>query len=219
MLWYNIDISGVIYTADRLISLQFMVNNPRYILKDIPCRGLETEEQEGKRLGFTGSGTQIVQNVEQVSISQFVSVLFNKGYVLVDAFQQERKHKTGNRTYNIVRFTFSLKEYATPTPEFLKIQDKMANGLKQMAENSFWKVRAFRNPFFADNKEVPEEHAVSIDLANRVPRYENGQLIMVWPRDAHGNQDRTKSRVPLAPEGELRFNGGQMIVVEVPASV
>ena len=198
---------------DRLVSMQFMVGNTKVIPKGIPSRGLVSPADLEKRKTPTGIGCQIIQNVEKINISEFVHELVSSGYQLVDAFQEERNHAEGGRTYNIVRFTFVLNEHATPSDEFLKIYQAMMSVLEEMAGNSFWKVRAFRNPFFMEGTEVEGEHAISIDLAERVPRFSgDGQLIKVWQKDAENNRIGD-SPVPLSPNGAIHFQNDQIMVV------
>lgn len=197
----------------RLVSLQFMLNNTKVIPKGIPSRGMETTENLEKRTSHASIGSLIIQNVEKIDVSALMLQLVSSGYQLVDAFQQERTHEKGGRTYNIVRFTFSVKEHATPSEEFLKIKPAMMNALYEMVTSSFWKVRAYRNPFFEKGIEVAEEYAVSIDLAERVPRFDgNGRLVSVWLKDGLGNRIGD-SPVPISPDGEIHLQDDQIKIV------
>lgn len=84
--------------------------------------------------------------------------------------------------------------------------------LEKMVESSFWKVRAYRNPFFEKGIEVAGESAISIDLAERVPRIDgSGQVIRVWLKDEADNRIGD-SPVPVTPNGEIHFDDDQIKV-------
>ena len=202
---------------DRLVTVQFSLSNRSAVPEEENLfREKETPEGLEKRSNPTGVGRQILQNVEKFNIAPIVPDLIAAGYQLVDAFAQERIHEKDpkmQRTYVMVRFVFSLNEYATPFEDFLAIRPRMMAVLQKMVDQAFWRARAYRNPFFEKGVEVANHHAISINLEARVPRFQgNGQPVVMWNKDEKGDRIGDAPE-PISPQGELHFQNGMVKAV------
>lgn len=191
----------------RLVSLQFSFSNPEAIPAGVKQRAQETVEERVERKSRT-SGTMIMEPTENCSLVEFIGELEATGYELVDAFCKERldaKDPRGRRTYHMVRFVFVHRAFVNSSEEFGKVRDAIRADLQEMCQTAFWRVRMFLNPFYQNNEETEGQHALSINLEARQPRFlPNGQPVMVWQKDENGRRVGN-SPLPLQPNHHLRL--------------
>ena len=180
----------------KLLNLQFSFSNPDAIPGGIKRVEGETPEERFTRKARYNGGTCLVEPVENVSLLQVLTDLDQAGFILVDAFYKQRLDGNG-RPYHMVRFTFCRHGHAKPSQEFLEQREVARAGLKKICAQSAWRVRAYSNPFFENEVEVPGERAVSINLEAR-------NRLKVWQRDGSGEKI---GAAPLAvqPAHQLRI--------------
>lgn len=192
---------------NKLIVLQFMIANSKVIPAGIPSK----KNVEKKETSSTGS--LILENTENVDVSTLMEELAKNNYQLVDVFQEERHHQKGGKSYFIVRFSFADGLYATPSEDFKKVRVNMLNALQRLIEMNFWKVRGFRNPFFEDGNKAKGQSVLSIDLAQRVPRFDgNGQPVLVWVKDIEGNH-LGDAPIPISPAGTVHLERDGLAII------
>lgn len=91
------------------------------------------------------------------------------GFVLYDARHQLRIHpKQANVRYQTVRFLFSRKLFGENSI-FAIHRVQIRKDLQELLNGAMWRLRAFRNPFFADGQVVADKYAASINLEARTP--------------------------------------------------
>lgn len=192
----------------RLVSLIFNFSNADAVPKRLPHREPETHEGREARHART-PGVVIIEPTANSSIERFVADLQAAGYVLVDAFYQSRpdgKDLFGKERYHSVRYTFARREHEEVSEEFVGNRAGHLEDLQSLCEKSFWRVRAFNNPFFVDG-EATEERAMNINLEVRQPRYQpNGEPVVARKRDGSGRPAKTPT--PLEPAYTLRIIDG-----------
>lgn len=191
----------------RLVTLQFSFSNPEAIPAGVKQRAQETIEERVERKSRS-SGTMVMEPTENCSVAEFIDELGAAGYELVDAFCKERldaKDPRGQRTYHTARFVFARHEFVNISEEFKKVQGAIQAEIQEMCRAAFWRVRMFLNPFYQNGEEIADQHALSINLESRKPRFlPNGQPVLVWQKDEHGRRVGD-SPLPLQPSHHLRL--------------
>jgi hypothetical protein len=151
---------------------------------------------------------------EKCSIAEFLGELETAGYEMVDAFYEERiDPKRSRKTYYMVRFVFSRREFVEISDSFKKVRDVIRIDLENICETSMWRVRSFLNPFYEDGAEVPGQHVASINLEVRQPLFEpSGAPVAIWQKDTSGRRIGN-APVLLRADYLLRVIGGDVNLV------
>ena len=190
----------------RLVALQFSFSNINIVPEILQERELDTTADRNERKAREGSGEMVIMSTENSSLVKFLNDLEASGYELVDAFYQPRVHPKNPRIlYSMVRFLFARREYVDLSDEFRKTRDVTYAELRKICEQAMWRVRAYLNPCFKDNEEVPGQHALSVNLEGRKPLFlPDGQPVVVWQKDEEGNRVGD-APLPLKPDHSLRI--------------
>lgn len=170
---------------DRLLMVQFDLNNYEALPFNLPDLGKETVEESRKRRSTAKTNavkTRLADFGQKKIFAAYVPIsLHTSGYVLVDAQHRERidRHKS-NITYHSVRYTFVRKEFEKKDDEefkkFLPYRGVHYAGLQELCELALWeKIRIYRNPFYDNGAEVPGQHAISLNLDGRKPLFESSK--------------------------------------------
>lgn len=169
----------------RLVALQFSFSNPRAIPQAVRCSETETPDERNERKSHS-SGVLVIEPTNNCSLVEFLEKLEAVGYEMVDAFYKERidaKDLRGKRRYHMVRFLFARHEFVDLSDEFKKVRENIRTALSEMCRVAMWRVRVFSNPFYEDSEEIPNQHAVSINLESRQPLFRpDGQPVTVWQK-------------------------------------
>ena len=175
----------------RLVALQFSFSNPDAILTTVRRLDRETQEEHVIRKSHS-SGIMVIEPIEKCSLVELLGDLEASGYEMVDAFYKERidaKDPRGKRSYHMVRFLFTRREFMELSDEFKKVRDAIRAELQSICETTMWRVRSFSNPFYKDGEEIPDQRAVSVNLEARTPLFRpNGQPVTVWQKDENGKR-------------------------------
>lgn len=200
----------------RLITVQFSFSN-RKIIPNLIRFERETKIESITRKA-RASGVLQIEPTERISIAEFPQDLTNAWYTMVDAFYQLRSGVSG-KAYHIVRFTFVRNNYvADVAEEFIPIRGSMHAALQEICDSAFWRVQAFKNPFFENDTPIDGQYAVSVNLEARVPFVEpSGEPVVQWKKDMDGNRLGDKP-IPIEPKGWLRLEAGQIRLL-VPTEV
>ena len=190
----------------RLVGLQFSFSNINVVPELLKELELESLEERNERKGRKSSGEMVITPTENSSLMEFLSDLEVAGYELVDAFYQPRVHPKNPRIiYHMARFLFARREHADPSEEFKGVRNAISAELLKICEQAMWRVRAYLNPFFTADEEVPGYHALSINLEGRKPVFlHDGQPVVVWQKDEEGNRVGD-TPLPLRPDYHLRL--------------
>lgn len=167
-----------------------------------------------KRPNIAGVRTESVQGFVVISPTagcdgtMFLAQLADAGYELVDGWWQVRGTFPQNRL-TIITLVFATKEFANPSDWFMGYRDRFLASFQKLLSFAFWQVRAFNNPFFQNNKQVPDQRTFCINF--NMPRWvRNGNKPAVeWERDAAGNKIGD-APVPLRPKFRLVLDADQM---------
>ena len=206
-------------TSDvRMVLMQFSFSNPNAVPDVI--RRVEPENWTGgvqRRMRSTG--VMVMEPTPSCSMLEFPAELEDQGYELVDALVQKRpdqKDRTGKAVYHAVRFTFVRREFASELSEaFQNVRGIIREELLEMCCDALWRVRAFDNPFFRDDEEVPGQRVLVVNLEARTPLFRaNGEFVTVWQKDAAGNRVGDEP-LPLEPTHHLRIVDGTVSLVPV----
>lgn len=199
----------------RLVGMQFSFSNINIVPESLKKRELESLEERNERKTREGSGEMVITLTENSSLAEFLNDLEVAGYELVDTFYQPRVHPKNPRIiYHMMRFLFARHEYADPSEEFKGVRNAISAELLKICEQAMWRVRAYLNPFFTDNEQIPGYHALSINLKGRKPLFlPDGQPVVVWQKDKEGNRVGD-APLSLRPDYHLRIdtNAIQLVV-------
>lgn len=172
----------VILNGVRLVTLQFSFSNPDAIPATVKRLDRETQNERKIRKARS-SGIMVIEPVENCSLSGFLKELEEAGYEMVDALYKERidaKDPRGERTYHMVRFLFACREFVKLSAEFKEVRKAIYSDLQGLCGNAFWRVRAFLNPFYKNDEEVPGQRAVSINFEARRPALTGDRPVTMW---------------------------------------
>jgi len=192
-----------------MIMLQFSFSNFKIVPRWVWEKSFEKWEEWKERKDNEGTGKMLISPTENCSLVKFLNEIKTAGYEMVDALYQPRtdpKDNSRKRKYHMVRFIFARREYLEELPEeFKDARENIYNELQKMCEEAMWRVRAYLNPFFQNEEEIPEQHALSINLELRKPLIQpDGKPIVVWQKD---NQDNRigDAPLPLKPDHYLHI--------------
>lgn len=159
----------------NVVFLQFSFSKADLIPRWLYDEKKEVPEQRAARKTNPTKGTEIIPCTPRVDASGIAEDLENAGFVLVDAFHQERLHGTkkdgGNpMPYHMVRFAFA-RERPAGSKVFCELLDQKAKpALHEFLKNANWRVRAYRNPSFKDGVPLEGISHISINLEVRDAR-------------------------------------------------
>lgn len=193
----------------RAVLLQFSFSNKNLIppwVYDASEKRRPTKEDGGK---------EVISATQDCSLVGFVEAFVEGNYKLVDAFTQERSYGNNPRSfYYIVGFVFVRTEFARVSESYMEFRDVIIGGLKDLCNQSFWRVRAYINPSRdKDGQEVPGLKEISINMEARKPRVDaNGELIKLWERDEKGRKVGDKP-LPLKPAFNLVLEGDEIKLI------
>ena len=192
--------------------LQFSFSNPNVIPDTVRKRKPETKTEQQQRKQRPPSGTMVITPSENTSIESFVQELIQSDYILVDAVTQKRPHpKRQNQHYYIARFVFSRKEHAKETSDFVSVRHQVQTELLNISNDAFWRIRAFKNPFFQDGGLVQGFNTLSFNFEARVPRFDSrGQAVLARKKDSQGR--KIGDPVSLEAQHELHICDGSVLL-------
>lgn len=197
----------------RLILLQFSFSNPEAVPASVRSfqREKETQEEMTIRKMAFGTGVQVLEPVQNVSLADILEDLEGADYQLVVALHQERTHpKDPRRKFQMVRFEFTRREFVYISKEFKAVRDVIRADLKEMCRTALWRVRTFLNPLYRNGEEVDGQYALSINLEARQPLSQpDGRPVMVWQKDEKGERVGNEP-LPLEPDHRLRIEDGEL---------
>ncbi len=197
----------------RLITVQFSFSNRGIIPTLLKLLERETKAQSAIRK-TRASGILQIEPTEKVSITEFPEDLLRNGYVMTDAFYQLRQFQA--KTYHTVRFTFVRHDYyvVPEIPEtFVALLGHTNAEFQKICDLAFWRVRAFKTPFFENDTPIDGQYAVIVNLEARVPLTEpSGKPVVEWKKDVDGNRIGDMA-VPIEPNGYLRVQEGQICLL------
>lgn len=202
----------------QLISLQFAFSNTN-IFPPWACWAIRDEKWNRwkERKYHEGTGEIVISPVQNCSLKEFVGELERAGYKIADALCQlrpDQKDDTRKRKYCMARFIFVREEHLEElSPEFKNALEKNRDFIQKMCEEANWRVRVFRNPFFRNGEQIPDQSAVSINLEARNPLIQpNGQPVLVWQKDGQGNRIGDMP-LPLKPDHYLHIKDGAIQLI------
>ncbi len=192
----------------QLVMLQFSFSNDKIIPAGLFKKKEETVGELASRKSSMGGKQFIDSDTDDISVSKFISDLFDAGYFLADGFSQKRSNAQG-RYYQIVQFAFA-KDTKGKSPEFLEHASK---ALLQLCSSATWKVRAYLNPFYKNKQSVNGSHVVSINLLSRNPIVDaDGNRICQWRRNEDGEKIGA-GPIPIEPKLFLRIKNDDIKIV------
>ncbi len=161
--------------AISIIVVQFSFSNPRVIPPHLPDKAMETRHQQVARKD-NPTGVQYLPSTQNVDVSTLLDEMHRLGYVLIDAFHQERPNKTAGarrycekETYHTCRFDFCHGTQAQLTVQQAICLPDWESDLLKLCQDARWQVRAFVNPLYANHEPVEGKKSVSINLESRRP--------------------------------------------------
>ena len=212
----QVDHPEVLDESVRMLLMQFSFSNPEIVPACLLKRTAETVPEYIDRKTAPITGQQFIIKTWRTDIFQLSAYgLGLAKYVLVGGFSQECPHKDSRQgTYFSVRFLFAREEFARESSEFEKVRDDVCFALDQICIEAYWRVRAYRNPFFEDRKLVEGAYAMSVNFEVREPRFgSNSDPIKVWPKDSvTGEKDKTGFKIPLPPENYLLVRDNAIVI-------
>jgi hypothetical protein len=170
--------------SDRLLFIQFDLNNYEALPFNLPNLGKETIESARRRRAanrVNAVKTKLVDLQKKIFAAYIPISLYTSGYVLVNVQHYERIDQNNKNIYfNALRYTFVRKEFERKDDEelkkFLPFRGVHYAGLQELCELVLWeKLRIYRNPFYTDGKEIPGQHAISLNLDGRKPLFESNR--------------------------------------------
>ncbi len=177
-----------------------------------------SQEKTGRKSRLNGK--LVINPTENCSILSLAKDLGMAGYELVDAFCQKHTNpKYPEDEYQVVRFTFVRKGDMKLPDDFMNARIPVLGSLREMCADTMWRVRVFLNPYYKNGDEIPDKHAISINLESRQPlRFPEGPPIMVWPKDRNGRSTKGvpgAGKVALAPDYRLCIENNVISLVKI----
>jgi len=197
-----------------MVALQFSFTNADAVPPSVMRLERETLDERSERKSYA-TGFLVIEPTEKCSIVDFLGDLESAGYELVGAFYKERidgKDLRGKRTYHMVRFLFTQKEFARPSEEFQSVRNTILEELKVVCQCAFWRVRMFSNPFYQNHEEVPGQRTLSLNFEARLPlTLPNGEPVTAWRKDERGRK-MGDAPLPLMPNRHLQIVDGVVLL-------
>lgn len=178
----------------KALYLQFSFSNENAVPKWLPWKEEETpaesKERRERKTHGTGQGICVIQPTEGCSLESLPAEIASTNFTLADAYAQPRMDPNNPRKrWYMARFVFLRKEDMTRDELGGELRENVELDLEELCILAFWRVRAFKNPYFKDQEPVPGLSAASVNLVARKPRFRpDGELILEWERDAAGNK-------------------------------
>lgn len=181
---------AVLDESVRMVMVQSAFSDPSAIPKTVRQRRKEPSEELVRKNKERVRGKQVIELVKSISLASFLDELEQAGYVLFDAFSEQRRNTRNQRPhYYMVRFSFMRKEdvESSEFEEFEKEQEILRHELWEICNLALWSAKVFRNPFFWDGKQILGQYSVCINLEAGTPH------------------PTTPNSIPLTPKGSLRI--------------
>lgn len=199
----------------RLVALQFMVSE-KY-LRATPeilqgVRETEPEPRDAREVRKVRDYTHqannmVVDPTERVTANTLVYDLLDEGYIPVDAKRQTRLNDRGGWDH-VFRFTLAKAEFVVPSEGLEERGGQLLAALLVLCEGNMWRAQAFRNPFYKDGTEVPDQVSIDVNLKARETLVDENGPVLVWQKDEAGK--RTGMKVQLDPSFTLAFLEGNV---------
>ncbi len=187
----------------RIVAFQFSFSNPDVVPDCIKRLPAETPIEAVARKTVPVPGQALIQPTEDVSLAEIPGMLEQTEYELVDAFYKPRIDQKTGKTYHMVRFVFSHRDYVNLSPEFKVVRDRIRLALNEICVQAMWRTRSFLNPFFKDGERVGGQYAMSLNFEVRKPLFlPDGQPVVMWQKDAQGKRVGT-APLPLQAKFSL----------------
>lgn len=184
---------------DRLLMVQFDLNNFEALPFRLPDKGTETKQEAIQRRAQgnrNAAGARLAEKQGKIFAVYMPVSLYENDYTLVSAEYRERVDKQRNNiTYHSVRYTFVRKAFEKKSDpsfqEFLPWRGIHCAGMQELCELAIWgKVRVYRNPFYENGVEISGQHAISINLDARKPLYETNISALTFTPDNANKPDQ-----------------------------
>lgn len=200
------------------VMVQFRFSNERAIPEGIKRKDPETREELEERVKRYPGGDWAIRSVQHCSLERLHEYLKDAGYVLVDAFSQERLDPCDidcKRREYVVRFVFMRKGIAQISEAFRKARGCAVTALSEMCNTSFWRVDVHRNPLYDDQgRKMPDQHSVCITPTAREPLFHgDGSRVTQWQRDERGRRIGN-APVPIKPKAYLYVSNGAIQIAQ-----
>lgn len=198
----------------KSLYLQFSFSNENAVPGWLPLKEEETQaeskERRERKTHGTGMSVCVIQSTEGCSLESLLDKIKAAGFTLVNAYYQPRVDPNNPwKRWFMARYIFVRNEDVT-RDELGEYREEIETGLKDLCLLAFWRVRAWRNPFFKNDEPVDGLFAASVNLEARKPRYQpNGSPIVVWQKDSAGNRVGTAPQ-PLEPTHILTIREGAL---------
>lgn len=199
----------------RLVALRFRFAS--FEALPSPLRFLIRDAKENKAQYAPTGGIMTIEPTPQCSLAGLREALESAEYQLVGVTCEEQQNtgdRTGKTVHYIAVFTFAHNQVAAIYDRtFWEMREELRALLTNICESAYWRVRTYLNPFYANGREVPGEHAVSVNLEVRQPLLgPSGTPITEWEKDAEGNRVGEAAK-PLAPKSAVHIVGSTLTLV------
>ncbi len=194
----------------RMIGFRFMFSRREFV--PVGLRNLERAYVPAKNKTCRPRSSAAIESTENCSLEGVELTL--DGYEMVDAYYEERTDSTlHNRPVHVVQFWFGRTEYAAVSREFGAVRHLLIGDFDEICTAAFWRVVGFVNPFTIGGKEVPGQHALSLNMEARHSRFQSdGSLVLQWRKDAAGKR-LGESAVPIWPDYVLKIVGNEVSLI------
>jgi hypothetical protein len=198
----------------KTLLLQFSFSNIDNVptsLWDVKSESKEESVERNKRNKSAGgrTGTRSIELIKEpypteVILAGLPEDLAEGGWVMVEALYQPRRniHSPG-QIYHAVRFLFVPKRFHEKDDqqqiEFKRFRPVAYAELVGMVNLALWRVRAFKNPSYANGAEIANLFSVSVNFEGRVPLFSSDGS----PALGEGSQ-------PIKPHSVLRLIGDKL---------
>lgn len=190
----------------RMVGIQITLRK-----KSMIPASLELREQEPAIRPSSQTGVIIMDEHQNMCVDDLPSQIQNPRYLLVDAYYQIRRDVNFDMIY-VLKYIFIERPHAEIAYAFYKKQFRIIKELEKLLAQAFWNITVYLNPYYRGGREIPSAHYMSINLNGPNPRYQDGQLRMVWPKNNVGKPDKSGDKVPLKPSDVFFFNASHQII-------
>ncbi len=159
-------------------------------------------------------GKKTIPPTENCFVGGLLLKLETHGFGLTNAYIRETMKMNNGFSEKVqsLNFIFTPSERLLVSEDyrtFQKTRGIILDGLRNFLHQNLWKVEAYENPFCADGRKMPGEFGVSINLANRIPLFDEKGRVMVWK-----DKERT-GKIPLRGKCQMPITRkGKPFIVE-----
>jgi len=182
----------------RCVIVQFSFSNRSAVPACLPEISKEDWTQYQLRLAINqqADGQLVIPHTERCSLEGVMEDMQDLGFVLGNAFFQERRNQNkGPKTFWLCRFVYLRKEDVLEIPFW---QCEWAEALKTLLSDNFWAIKLFDNPVEGTSRRM-----LSLNMSARVPRYHgNGEPVLARPKDEHGRL-LSNEPIPIVSDFDL----------------